>query len=327
MTGKISFQSELISMRKNTAFAALIFFLWLLLPASVLANADAPVLRVGYTDVPGYISKGEDGYFRGFIYDYLEAIAVYSDYRLEYVEALPNACLEKLQHGDLDLIAALPEIEHPDGNLIFSHHAITYSPVGIIAHNGKSLAPGEKLRIGFFSHIYAETDIRAALQSYGLKEGSDYILVSFSDMFDMIAQYKNGTLDAYVNASVTHGAEDPIIARLFTRRFSIATRKDHAALMQKIDHAIGELMLLNPHIRGQLFSKHAGQGAPLLLTPDEQAYLAAHPTIAAVASPGQKPYTYFENGEAKASSPSWSGAWKRISASASTSAKQSTAAN
>ena len=292
---------EAPSVRKNTFLAAILLAIGFLVPCVSAAKADAPVLRVGYTDVPGYISKGEDGYFRGFLYDYLESVAIYGGYRFEYVEALPSDCLEQLFRGDLDLIAALPEVEHPDSDLVFSRHAITYSPVGVVAHKEKSLAPGEKLRIGFFSRIDSEAVLRSALQSYGLKEGNDYILFPFDEPLDMISQYKNGTLDAYVNASVTHhGAEDPIIACLFTRRFSIVTRKDHAALMQKIDNAVETLMLLNPHIRGRLYAKHAGRnGSPLLLTPDEKEYLAAHPVISAAASPGQKPYTYFEDGEAK----------------------------
>ena len=285
-------------MRKGAILTAICCALGFLFLCAPTAKADAPVLRVGYTDVPGYISKGKDGYFRGFIYDYLEAIAVYSGYHLEFIESVPTECVGKMMRGELDLIAALPDAQSPVPGLSTVRHAITYSPVGVVVRQGHSLGPGRGTRIGYASFIYSGEDIRKALTSYGLKEGSDYTLVASERPLDLIRNYQNGNLDAYIDAVVFHTTDEPMVARLFTSRFSIAVRADHTALLEQINHAVDELMLLNPHIRGQLFAKHAGKGAPLLLTPDEKAYLTSHPVISAVASPGQKPYTYFENGKA-----------------------------
>ncbi|MBP5200320.1 MAG: EAL domain-containing protein [Schwartzia sp.] len=264
------------------------------------ADSNLPVLRVGYTDVPGYISKGEDGYFRGFLYDYLEAIAIYSGYRFEYVNAQPTTCVEKLLRGEIDLIAALPDSGNLPSELSAMRHAITYSPVGVTIRSGKTLAPSQGLRIGFTSFICSEQDIRSALKAYGLQEDEDFVLVPAEKFFTVISMYKSGEIDAFIDAAAYHSMGDPLRAYLFTKRFSITTRTDQIDVREKIGRAVEELMLLNPHLGGQLYAKHAGQnGDPLILTPEEKDYLAKHPVISAVASPGQKPYTYFEDGEAK----------------------------
>ena len=287
-------------MRKLSILIAILLVLGLLFPCASAADRDLPLLRVGYTDVPGYISKGKDGYFRGFLYDYLEAVAIYGGYRFEYIEAQPTQCVEKLQHGEIDLIAALPDEGSLPPGISTMQHAITYSPIGLVTHPGKSLAPGQKLRIGYTSFFCTEQDIRSALQSYGLHEGNDFVLIPAEKFFDIISRFKSGELDAFVDAAVYHSMDPPMSAHLFTKSFSIATRADHVGIHEKINHSIEKLMLLNPHIRGQLYARHAGRnGAPLLLTSDEKEYLAAHPVISAVASPGQKPFTYFEDGEAK----------------------------
>ncbi len=287
-------------MRKPAIFIAILFVLGLLFPCASAADRDLPLLRVGYTDVPGYISKGEDGYFRGFLYDYLEAIAIYGGYRFEYIEAQPTQCVEKLRRGELDLIAALPDEENTFPDLATMQHAITYSPIGVTSRPEKTLAPGQGLRIGYTSFICSEQDILSSLHSYGMQEGNDFVLVPAERFFNIISMFKNREIDAFVDAAVYHGTEAPMDAYLFTKRFSIATRADHTDIRERIDRAIEKLMLLNPHIRGLLYAKHAGQhGSPLLLTREEKEYLAAHPVISAAASPGQKPYTYFENGEAK----------------------------
>ncbi len=287
-------------MRKRAFLAAILLALGFLLPCASTAEADTPVLRVGYTDVPGYISKGKDGYFRGFLYDYLEAIAVYGGYRFEYVEAQPTQCVEKLRLGEIDLIAALPDTYDAQPDLVTAKHSITYSPIGVTIRPDKTLAAGQKLRIGYTSFICSEQDIRSALLSHGLHENQDFVLVPAERFFQIITMYKNGEIDAFIDAAVYHGTESPMNAYLFTKPFSIATREDRAEIRENINQAVEQLMLLNPHIRGQFYAKYAGQnGAPLLLTPDEKEYLEKHPVITAVSSPGQKPYTYFENGEAK----------------------------
>ncbi|MBR5163681.1 MAG: transporter substrate-binding domain-containing protein, partial [Schwartzia sp.] len=292
-------------MRKKRLLFSIVLFLGLFLSFAASATSvsdidrSRPILRVGYSDVPGYISKDEDGYFHGFIYDYLEGIAVYCGYQFEYVEARPMECIEKMLRGELDLAAALPDVKNPGFGLMAAQHAITYSPVGLIAHPGQTLDRGLQLRIGYISFIYSEQKISDALQSYGLTEGDDYVLFPFDDPLTMIENYRKRALDAYIDATLYHQSGDPMLARLFTQRFSIVMPRNHEALCEKIDRAVEELMLLNPHIRGQLYAKHANRAAPLFLTPDEKEYLAKHPVISAIATPGQKPYTYFENGEPK----------------------------
>ena len=185
-------------MRKPAIFIAILLALGLLLPCASAADHAPPLLRVGYTNVPGYISKGEDGYFRGFLYDYLEAIAIYGGYRFEYIEAQPTQCVEKLRRGELDLIAALPDEENTFPDLATMQHAITYSPIGVTSRPEKTLAPGQGLRIGYTSFICSEQDILSALQSYGLHEGDDFVLKKNKKGEVVIL------LDEYHNCSLFH---------------------------------------------------------------------------------------------------------------------------
>ena len=287
-------------MRKRAFLAAILLALGFLLPCASTAEADTPVLRVGYTDVPGYISKGEDGYFRGFLYDYLEAISIYVGCRFEYVEAQPTACIDKLRSGEIDLIAALPDENNLPPGISSTRHALMQCPVGVTLRPGKTFAPGQALRIGYTTFVSTEQDIRSALQAYGLREGADFMLVPAERFFSIISMFQNGEIDAFIDAAVYHSSEPPMGVYLFTKSFSIAMRADRGDLHERLHQAVEELLLINPHIRGQLYAKYAGQNnTPLLLTADEKEYLSSHPVIAAAASPGQKPYAYFEDGESK----------------------------
>lgn len=291
---------KLPGMGRFISIYAVMLMLVGLFSATPHASADSrPTLKVGYIDVPNYISKGEDGYYSGFIYDYLEAISVYGGYRFEYVPGTPTDCIRRMMAGEIDLVAALPDIGNANPDMLLSERAITYAPVGVVLREGKSLGTGQRLRIGYAPGVYPHGDIAASLGEYGLSEGADYALIPYPVPGEMIAGYEGGGLDGYIDAAVFHGQRHPMAAYLFTRRFAVGMRKDRSEIRERIDRAAEKIIMVNPQLRDQLYSKYFHDGMPLLLEPEEKAYLAEHPVIRAAASPGQRPYSYFEDGEAK----------------------------
>ncbi|SHK91875.1 periplasmic sensor diguanylate cyclase/phosphodiesterase [Selenomonas ruminantium] len=70
-------------------------------------------------------------------------------------------------------------------------------------------------------------------------------------------------------------------------------------LKERALQAMAEIKEVNPLFPNSLLEKYHVKGHALNLTPEEKAYLAAHPVIRTMVSPRQPPYTYFEKGEAK----------------------------
>ena len=264
------------------------------------AKAERPVLRVGYTEVRDYISKDEDGCFRGFIYDYLEAVSTYLGYTFEYVSVeTPSEAIGMMMRGEIDIVAALPDIKNPPSFITLSPRAIIYAPIGVVTRGGMSFEPGKPLRIGYAEQLYDRQEIINGLNYYGQKQNVDYELVPYPMPNEMVVAYKLGGLDGYIDATIFNKGSEPMIAHLFTYRFSSSIRTDNPELQEAFERAEGELLLVNPRLREQLYAKYFNDGTPLLLTAEEKAYIEEHPVIPAAMTPGQKPYTYFENGAAK----------------------------
>ena len=280
-------------------------FHWLLVFAVVFAPflseaAERPILRVGYTDVHDYISKGEDGNFRGFLYDYLEALSTYSGHTIEYVPCdSPSDSIGKMMRGEIDMVAAVPDVKNPPQSLALSPRAVIYAPIGVVTRDGESFENGKHLRIGFPEQLYDRSEIVTAMKYYGQEEGTDYELVAYPMPGEMVASYRKGELDGYVDATIYNKDNSVMVAHLFSYRFATAVRKDNPELQEKLNRATDELLLINPRLREQLYAKYFNDGTPLLLTEDEKDYIREHPVFSAVVSPDQKPYTYYENGEAK----------------------------
>ncbi len=279
------------------------FVAWLLLvllvPASLSAAQDRPLLHVGYMDVPDYISQGPDGYFRGYIYDYLQSVANYSGFRLKFVPGTPTESVERLLHGEIDMIAVLPDIEHPNPEIVKSRHAIIYAPIGLILRPEKSLDGDGPLRLGFPPNIYPAGEIVSSLRHYGFEQGRDYDLIPFDNPTSIVMKTMKGELDGYVDGVVYHRNPNPMVAHLFNGRFAIAMRARDTELRKRFDRAVEDLLLINPQIREQLYLKYFNNGTPLLLTSDEKAFIKNNPTVTVTLSPGQKPFSYFEDGKPK----------------------------
>lgn len=77
-----------------------------LLTASTVAAETPPTLRVGYTSMPGYLSRDYKYHYKGVAYEYLEAIATYLGVTLEYIPGTEEENTLRLQIGTIDMMPA-----------------------------------------------------------------------------------------------------------------------------------------------------------------------------------------------------------------------------
>ena len=105
--------------------------------------SDQPrIVKVGYTDSEGLLTKNDDGTYEGYTYDYLMRIAQFTGWSFEFVEAEGDNAneralrlLEMLDNGEVDIegsmsySAALAETyEYPENSYGSAHTARTYMP-------------------------------------------------------------------------------------------------------------------------------------------------------------------------------------------------------
>ena len=76
--------------------------------------SDQPrIVKVGYTDSEGLLTKNDDGTYEGYTYDYLMRIAQFTGWSFEFVEAEGDNAneralrlLEMLDNGEVDIDGA-----------------------------------------------------------------------------------------------------------------------------------------------------------------------------------------------------------------------------
>ena len=70
-------------------------------------TAAAQELRIGIPMISGYTEKDENGYYSGYNYDYMQALAHYAGFKCEYVEGSWEQCMDWLQDGSIDVMPGL----------------------------------------------------------------------------------------------------------------------------------------------------------------------------------------------------------------------------
>ena len=278
----------------------LVCLFFLLFCSSALAQ-DASVLRVGYVDISGYLTRDANGYYSGYAYEYMEALAPYGRWRMEYVPMASRLeCMECLQRGEIDVIPGVLQGDVTQGQknqLLFSKYPFGHSAIVLALGGGPtSLVPGENYRIGYFSADF--NNAPAALLTQAKRDGVVYSPQAYSFSSAVMEAYQRGDIDGFLVDSMLYPSKIPPVAALDEVPTFLVVRAGNEALIKKLDAAMLQVELINPQLQPQLFTKYFvdPHGTPLLLSKAERDYLRQKGKIIVVASPGQKPYTYFENG-------------------------------
>lgn len=127
--------------------------------------SDQPrIVKVGYTDSEGLLTKNDDGTYEGYTYDYLMRIAQFTGWSFEFVEAEGDNAneralrlLEMLDNGEVDIegsmsySAALAETyEYPE-NSYGSAHTALFAPNIHAAVSKTDLFTRSELRVAILA--------------------------------------------------------------------------------------------------------------------------------------------------------------------------------
>ena len=106
--------------RKVSVLLILSFIVTMILPASVFADEQKceTVKAAWYED--SYHITGENGVKSGYGYEYEQAVAAYTGWDYDYVNGDWNELFEKLQRGDIDIMAALSYTDERAESILFS---------------------------------------------------------------------------------------------------------------------------------------------------------------------------------------------------------------
>ncbi len=249
----------------------------------------------------------------GYGYEAMQLLARYLDWEFEYVGydmsyADSRAALER-GDADFEILTSVSKNEEREKSLYFSNKDIgTNSTIFTVKAGYDKVKKGvystyQGLRIGMLKG----NSKNAKFDEFANEKGFTYERIdTYATEPELSAALEKGEVAGIVSGSLRSMGNEWLIETLDSQPFYICTSKNKEGgqeLMDAINDAIDELDLQEPDWRNVLHDKYysTAKNGEIIVTNEERDWIDAHKDekLKVLFNPDRKPYSYFENGEAK----------------------------
>lgn len=278
------------------------------LGALALPEQETPNYKVAFYPYDCYHIQDEYGKRSGYGYEMMQGLSKYLQCTFSYVGYDKSAaeCEEMLRAGELDLYTAARKTPEREAEFVFSTHpSITsYTCMNTKVGNTKIVAGDVStyngLRIGLLERHTYNGKILAYLEENNL----NCTVVYYNSPTDLSNALVNDKVDAIVNSYIRIPEDEQTVENFGETPYYIMARKEDADLIRQIDYAFDCMNVETPNWRTKLYNEYYGSiDNNRELTAQEQALreqlAASGEVIRAVMNPDNRPYSWYEDGEAK----------------------------
>ena len=245
------------------------------------------IVKVGYMDRAGSLSKDEDGTYSGYTYDYLMRIAQFTGWTYEFVEAEGETdnekavnLIEMLDNGEVDIEGsmtyspALGELyEYPANSYGSAHTSLFVMNTGATVSQ-TDLFTQEELRVAINATAKQR---RAELEYFCKQNGINLVTVECKGTDEMMEKVESGEADTFLEIDININPEAHIIASFAERPYFFAGPKGDRTIIDEIDATIQRINESNPTLQDSLYDKYFMKSETnFTLTDEEKEYSRQH---------------------------------------------------
>ena len=262
---------------------------WLALAAVVLllgaalcvpgVSRAARLVRVGYTDMIGFVYTDADGRQSGYVYDLMMECAQMTNRDYIFVRVEPEHCYEMLKSGQIDLCVGVPASIEEREYLSFSNEAVITTPLSLVVRPTSPMgyedyATLDGGTVGVYGANMSMQQLKAMLVVRGATVELDD---SYTSRQQLLFALGSGMIDAAVLNSDLGISDLRVVASFSQRNYFCAALKDgDQALLEETDKALRELRLSRPGLTEELYNRYklVNDNVYPSLTKDELKYIS-----------------------------------------------------
>ena len=296
--------------RKITGLLSFCIMLYvcMLLPVCVHADTEeARTIRVAFPVQEGMSYFREDGTPDGYNYTYLEKIAEYTGWKMEYVpydtkDLNKNVedAIQDLQDGKVDLLGPMLSAASSIDGLILTeqNYGTVYTTLcalegsNLREENASSVSP---LRIGLWKQAQTRN---SEVLLYLATENFDYKLFYYDTAEEQYQALEDGSVDVISNVSLSPIEGTRIIERFSPRPYYFASSSENAELLQELNEAMETVAEVQPSLQEVLFDRFF-RNTRYVFSPTEtqRHFIESLGTLHVLCMDHDAPYVYRREGE------------------------------
>lgn len=262
-------------------------------PPKIDSPWEYDTFKVGYVKDTSFIFEDRPGHKLGYGYEYMEFLEQYAHCKFQYVEfGSWQSLLSAFEKNEVDLMPGMPGDWKKVPNAVRTDHVIGRFPMEFIAKD-RIIKP--HMKIGYMPASYPTHNFPDIARD----EDFTYEEIAFDDFRKMIAAYKNGEIDGYIDALTNPKRASLAVAFLDRQSYRLLVHKDDKVLLDRMNKAMDQMLLIQPNVRDRLNEKYLrADGFPLVLNKAERDYLASRKKLKAAIFIYCQPLAYYdENGQ------------------------------
>ncbi len=271
-------------------------------------------VKVGFFSSDGYHIIDDNDTMSGYGYDFLQMMLRYNNWKYEYVGYDCNwgDMLSMLDSGEIDMVTLANKTPEREKLYGYSSKAIGYSStIMTISSENTSIIPGDYSTYdNAVVGLVKGSSHNENFFKYAKEKGFSYTVIYYEDINNLLADLRSGkNIDISVTSNMRIVQSEIILDEFNPTPYYAIVRKDNEKLLEQIDNGIDQLDVYSPDWRNNLFAKYYSDINSMVISfsSDEREYLnelrESGTVIKAAMNPELKPYSYFENGEAKGIAP------------------------
>ena len=253
-----------------------------LLPASAIAQqGQGKVVRVGLFE-DTYHKVNADGELYGYGYEYLQKIASYTGWTIEYVEADWYTCFDKLASGEIDILNGISYTDERSQEMLFStlpmaeeryflygdSRDLKIDPADAHSVSGKT--------VGVMEGAIPEDVLNAWEKDNGVTTNHTQITTAE----DVLANLEAGAMDCFVSVEEVWD-QDYVTPLVYIGSSDVyfAINQGRADMKKELDGAMARISSADPFYNDALYEKYFAAPTPAVVTDDERGWIEAHGPI------------------------------------------------
>lgn len=283
----------------------------LLCPYSVCAQTPETetmrTIRVAFPMQDGMSYFHKDGTPDGYSYAYLQKIAEYTGWKIEYIPYdsgdmntdVQNA-LDDLKSGEVDLMGPILKTDQTAQILAFPDNSYGTVYTTLCALESSNIrednAAGQNpLRVGLWQQATTRSqEVIAYLDA----EHFDYEISYYQSQEEQYDALKRGEVDVISSVSLSPVAGTRIVEKFAPRPYYFASSLENKELIRQLDEAINILNQVQPSVQDVLFDRYFRDTRYTFSPTDEQKeYLNSLKTLKVLCVDYDAPYVYQRDGK------------------------------
>ena len=256
------------------------------------ARAEEPeegrVLKVVFSEVPGFTETDEDGTRHGIVVDYLNEIAKYTGWEYEYIDMDSETLVDEFLQGNYDLMGGTFYQEELEQYFAYPDYNTGYSKSVLLARrdddsirsydwksmNGKTIGVYERAKENTQRlKVFLESNgIDCTLKTYTADQMKDGNLYSYleSGEVDMLLGNSGGDANVF-----------RVVAEFDSQPHYIVTTPDRQDVLEGLNMAMEKIVDSNPHFAQERYDANIQDSstASIALNQEEKDYIAEKKTV------------------------------------------------